>query len=80
MLKLNMTEVSNKEVSACQSNPCEPKAQASDCSKHTVSDSKSPFRLSCLDYLDYGLSTLNLCRNRDITQKNRHQSSNVTLG
>lgn len=45
MLKLNMTEVSNKEVSACQSNPCEPKAQASDCSKHTVSDSKSPFRL-----------------------------------
>lgn len=47
MLKLNMTEVSNKEVSACQSNPCEPKAQASDTPFQTVNHP--------LDYILFGL-------------------------
>ena len=33
---LNVAKVSNNEVNVCKSNPCEQKAQVSDCSEHQV--------------------------------------------
>lgn len=38
MFILNMVKVSNNEVNICRSDPCEQKAQASDCSEHLVSN------------------------------------------